>query len=315
MPGSPELRKNFGSGTTNRVPRREKNRGIEIALQGDAGAERFAKVGKIQAPINAQNGGSGFGDGGQKMGGGLRVVDDRGGAGNAFDDLLNRGKSKVAIVHQVEFTAPRVKKLNGSRAGGDLGAEIRNRGLGDTRQKLAERSRLRVKETLSGGKAVFRAALDHIAGECPWRGGESENGYVRANLADEAANGFHEEAGFGLGVEAVEFLDVSGGAHGLRKVGTSIAELERQPHSFGDDQDIGENDNGVDTETSEGLKGNLDGEIGRLADFQEGMLRAEFAVFGEIAASLAHHPDRNTRHGFAPASPQEEFLAIQGGGG
>jgi hypothetical protein len=62
------------------------------------------------------------------------------------------------------------------------------------------------------------------------------------------------------------------------------------------------------------LERNLDGEIGRFANFQEGVLGSNFAVFGKIAACLAHHPNRQARYTFAAAGSQKEFFAGQCGG-
>ena len=56
------------------------------------------------------------------------------------------------------------------------------------------------------------------------------------------------------------------------------------------------------------------GQIGGLADFEEGVLGADFAVFGKVAAGLAHHPDGEARNGFAAASAEEELFAAQSGG-
>jgi hypothetical protein len=39
------------------------------------------------------------------------------------------------------------------------------------------------------------------------------------------------------------------------------------------------------------------------------MLGADFAVFGKVAAGLAHHPDGEARNGFAAASAEEELFA------
>ena len=51
-------------------------------------------------------------------------------------------------------------------------------------------------------------------------------------------------------------------------------------------------------------------QIRSLADFQKWAIGANFAIFGEIAASLAHHPHGHPRKRLAAASAQEQFLAI-----
>src|SRR5690606_10197150 len=59
------------------------------------------------------------------------------------------------------------------------------------------------------------------------------------------------------------------------------------------DEDVGEQDRSVEAETPDRLQRHLDGEIGIVADVEEASrFLANLPVFGEIAAGLAHHPDR-----------------------
>ncbi len=100
-------------------------------------------------------------------------------------------------------------------------------------------------------------------------------------------------------------IDVCSGADGVRQVWSGVAELELQAHGFSGDEDVRENDDGVDTKPSEGLEGNFNGEIRRFANLEECMLCAKFTIFGEVAPCLSHHPDGESRNGLSAASAKE----------
>src|SRR5690606_18495558 len=74
---------------------------------------------------------------------------------------------------------------------------------------------------------------------------------------------------------------------------SSFLEPEVPAKSMRYDEDVGKQDRGVETETADRLQGHLDGEIGIVADVEEASrFLADLPVFREIAACLAHHPDR-----------------------
>src|SRR5208282_354818 len=162
-------------------------------------------------------------------------------------------------------------------------------------EEIAKGGGFAEKETFYRGEAFFGAAFDHVAGECPGSGGKTEDGNGGADFADDAANGFGEEGGFDFGVEKLEFLDIALRADRLGQVGAGIAEFELESHGFGGDENVGEDDDGVHAEQAKGLKGDFNGEIGRLTNLQKGVVCANGAVFGEVAAGLAHHPDGKAR--------------------
>ena len=120
-------------------------------------------------------------------------------------------------------------------------------------EEVAKSGGFAEKETLYGGEAFLRAAFDHVTGQSPGCGGEAQNGNGRAYFANDAPNGFGEEAGVDFRVEEFEFLDVALGANRLGQVGTGVAEFECEAHSFGGDEDVRENDDGVDAEEAKGL--------------------------------------------------------------
>src|SRR5579859_6635597 len=113
----------------------------------------------------------------------LRVIDDWRGARNASNNLLHGWQYKFFVVGQVQLAAPGVKKLNGSRAGGNLCAQISNRRLCDAVQKVAKSAWILVHETLYRREPLSCAAFYHVAGKSPGRGCESKHRNGRSGFA------------------------------------------------------------------------------------------------------------------------------------
>ena len=126
-------------------------------------------------------------------------------------------------------------------------------------EEFAKSGRFAEQEALCRGKAFFGAAFDHVAGESPGSSGETQNGDCGADFADDAANGFREKGGFDFGVEEPQLVYIAFGANGLGEIGAGISEFEFEAHGFGGDENVRENDDGVDTEEVKGLKRDLDG--------------------------------------------------------
>jgi hypothetical protein len=112
-----------------------------------------------------------------------------------------------------------------------------------------------------------------------------------------------------LGIEDAKLFDVGFGANGFGEIGPFVFQFEVETHGLGGDEDVRENDNGVDAQAAERLDGDFQGEIGSLANLQEGVFSPDFAVLRKVSAGLAHHPDGETRDGFAAAGAEEEFFS------
>ena len=86
--------------------------------------------------------------------------------------------------------------------------------------------------------------------------------------------------------------------------------VHREPHAHGlrDDEDVAEDDRGVDAEQVHRLQRDLDGQLGRADHREEVGALPHRAILGQVAAGLAHHPHRRPLHGLAPAGAQEEIV-------
>jgi hypothetical protein len=70
----------------------------------------------------------------------------------------------------------------------------------------------------------------------------------------------------------------------------SGGEVKRQSHNLKREQEVSEDNGGIDAEKVGGSDRNLSGELGFLADFEERMVLANCAVLRHVAPGLAHEP-------------------------
>jgi len=77
--------------------------------------------------------------------------------------------------------------------------------------------------------------------------------------------------------------------------------VEADAHGLERQQDVGEDDGGVQLEAAQRLQGDLGGDVGAHAHLQERELLADGAVFGQVAARLTHEPHRRRVDGNAGA--------------
>ena len=134
------------------------------------------------------------------------------------------------------------------------------------------------------------AALDHV-------GGHGEGG---AGKADERGVAEHFNGGgdgFADGVQGA-FAQLGQGAHILESAYGAVEDRAPTGHDVhvdacelhGDD-DVGEEDAGVDLVAADGLHGDFRGQFGGEAGLQHGDTLAYLAVFGQGTSCLAHEPD------------------------
>ena len=89
----------------------------------------------------------------------------------------------------------------------------------------------------------------------------------------------------------------------------ALAELDRLAHGIRNDQDIGEQDGGVEAEAAYRLQRRLDRELRRVAEFEEAWRpRPQCAVFRQIPACLAHQPDRDAIDRLAQQGPDQRLF-------
>ena len=75
----------------------------------------------------------------------------------------------------------------------------------------------------------------------------------------------------------------------------ALGEFELEAQGLEDQQDVGEEDRGVDPQAFGGGDGDLGGQLGALAELQERDAGADVPVFGHVPAGLPHQPDGGDR--------------------
>jgi len=152
------------------------------------------------------------------------------------------------------------------------------------------------------------AAFDHVAGQGEGRAAETDDGKLSGEMFCDQAHGLRDIAKFG-GAVGAELGDVLLGADGLFDYRAfSSGEVERQSHDFEREQEVGEDDGGIDLQNFSGGDGDFGGEGGLLADFEQRVLLANGTVFGHVASGLAHEPDGSALDGLGFAGANEDGI-------
>ena len=94
-------------------------------------------------------------------------------------------------------------------------------------------------------------------------------------------------------------------------------ELEVEAHGGEGQEEVGEDDGGVDVEALGGGDGDFSGDVGRPADVEQGVMLAHGHVLGHIAAGLAEEPNGGAIDGLAETGANEAAAAfgMKGGAG
>ena len=78
-------------------------------------------------------------------------------------------------------------------------------------------------------------------------------------------------------------------------------------HGLGHDKDVGKQDGGIEGKPAQWLEGDLGRQRGSAHEVGEGMPGLELAVFRQVAAGLAHDPDRRPLERAAGAGGEKAF--------
>ena len=106
-----------------------------------------------------------------------------------------------------------------------------------------------------------------------------------------------------VGAEGADLVERCGGGCGL---GAFVGdEFEVEAHGGEGEQEVGEDDGGVDAEAFGGGDGDFGGDVGGAADVEEGVVLADGHVLRHVAAGLAEEPDGGAVDGLAEAGTNE----------
>ena len=289
-------------------PRRKQQHGIEVALHGTGmshGAPAFVEG---NAPIQADDLRAGFRHRGQQGGAVGAEVDD----GHVSfllqspDELRGGQQGVAAIIFHAQAADPTVEDLQhvGARAHlrrGVLHQHVRQ--LGD--QLVPNLGRV-VHQLLDFQIMPRPAALDHVAGQGKRRAAEADDRQLVSEVLDHQRNRIGDVSQFG-GAIGAQKLHVFRGAEGLLDHRPfARGEMEWQAHDLQRQQQVGEDDGGVNLEELGGGDGDFGGQFRLLADFDQRMVLADVAVLLHVTARLAHEPYGSGFHRKPPTGAQEQ---------
>ena len=291
------------------------DRRIEVALQRHAPRHRGTRVGQVDRPIHAQRRAAAVGQRRQLPMGALGKQDHRQFARSGVffqrsHDPRHVAQRELAERRWTEQASPAVEDHQCLRAGRGLGDQVGGHGLRQRVQQLVGERRLIPAHGLERGEIARAVALDHVAGERPRAAGEADQRHAPVQLAADQSHRVHHVAQFAIHVRHGEFVDVGPAAQRARELRAfALGEAQTQPHRVGNGQDVGEQDRRIEVETLQRLQGHLAGVLRVLRQPHEtaGAL-ARGAVLGQVAAGLAHHPDRRGVGGFAAQRAQEAVV-------
>ena len=110
-------------------------------------------------------------------------------------------------------------------------------------------------------------------------------------------------------IETMQPIDVSAGSHRIvdRRPFT-LDEVEVQSHRGEGQQQIREEDGGVDVDRIDWLQRDGDGELRLAANLEQRISLPERAIFGHVPAGLSHEPDGRGIDRLTPARTQESIV-------
>ena len=88
----------------------------------------------------------------------------------------------------------------------------------------------------------------------------------------------------------------------------ALDEVEGEAHGLERQQEVGEDDGGIERQAPDRLQRDLGRELGRPAQLEHRVALAQRAVFLHVSARLAHEPDRGGVNRLTPARSQESIV-------
>ena len=86
----------------------------------------------------------------------------------------------------------------------------------------------------------------------------------------------------------------------------ALGKFELKPQRLEDQQDVGEQNRGVDAQHFGGGDGHFRGQVGPFAQLEERNFRANGPILGHVPAGLPHQPDRRDVRRLAPAGLEKQ---------
>ena len=270
---------------------REEGDGIEISLHRVVVARGAPAFVERLTPVEADDvcaGGSHFCE--QAAGFDSEVDDGNAHGLDGTYKTLGGFKGVFPVVGKAEGTDPAIEDLDDVRAGEYLEAAVVFENLDDLVEEQTPGEGVAIHHGLGVDVVFGAAALDHVAGEGEGCAAEADDAEAVFEVSGDLLDGASDVGEIVCAVGA-EGAYVFRGADGMMDDGTfACLELERQSHGLQREQEVGKDDGGIHAQLFSGGDGDLSRDFRLLADFDEGVVLANVAVFLHVAAGLAEKP-------------------------
>ncbi|SIJ27207.1 Uncharacterised protein [Mycobacteroides abscessus subsp. abscessus] len=226
-------------------------------------------------------------------------------AGECVEDRGRVLEDVVVVVAAVEVAGPRVEELERRRAGGELHIDERRGDARELGQEEGEGLGVGDHERLRLLVVLARSAFDEVARQGERGPGEADERGVGAEFGGDAPDRFGDVGNL-VGFELGQGLDVGAGADRCGEHRSAAGDdLDLDAGRLEGDDDVGEEDRGVDSVTTHGLEGDLGDEFGVPAGVEHRGALAQSAVLGQGATGLPHEPDGGVIDRLSPQSRQQ----------
>ncbi len=295
----------------NRLGRGVQDRRIHVALDSHLAGGAARGVFQCHRPVHAQALRATCGELLQIWRVALAEQDQRRIAALQFArDAGEVGQRELPVHRRRQRAAPGVEDLECLRTCRVLRGEVGDDRIGDDAEQLVHCPRFVQGHRLDLAPVLAAAALDHVAGKRPRTAGKADQRDRGVQFAANRAHGIHDIAQLDVHVGYGEFRDVGHAADRALELRTlAIGEVQAKAHRVRHGQDVGKQDRGIQRKTAQRLQRHFTGQFRVLGQGQEAAgLRARRPVFRQVAAGLAHQPDRRAVDGFAAQGTQEATI-------
>ena len=288
----------------------EQRRRVEVALDGAVGADEVPSLVEGYAPVEADHVASRLAHRGkQGRGAGAEMHHGDAAGAHRVEDPPRVGQRELAVVARRERAHPRVEDLHGLGSRLDLGEQVIGDDGGEGVREPVPRLGLAVHQGLGSRVVARRAALDGVRGEGEGGPREPDEGHAAGELHAQQADGVEHVAESLAGFEDPEPVDAFDRPH--RRIDDrplALLEPEGDAQRIEREQQVREEDGGVDLDGVDRLQGHLGRELGLAADIEQAVAFAQRAVGAHVASRLAHEPHRRGVDRLAAACPEEAIV-------
>ena len=227
---------------------------------------------------------------------------------HAFDDAPGRLDRPARKFTGRQHAGPGIEDLQHVRAGLELSHQILDRILDQHIDDFCKRVRMPIRHH-PRRRLIGRAVSGHHVGRNrPRRAAKSDQRDVRIELAPHPAQCLIDRLELCEIRRARQRRDLVGRIQRIELWAFADLEPHRAAERIRDHQNVGEDDRGIEVEAADRLQRHFSGEFRRETQVEKAAgLGADFAILRQIAAGLAHHPDRRHRLPLARKHLQKGF--------